>query len=165
MLLLSDGPGPEQLILGPARPWDRLAARIFATNLDRHLAEGRAPESTRILATRAQVLVAPPTRRRLARDWEQLLVAARRAPAPQSGRVPLCRERIMASEDQVQHIIECLRAPTPTSAQAVAMVSRLLSDGTGPLCNHRATGLRTALDEAMAQLDAAELREGAAPQI
>ena len=116
------------------------------------------------MATRAQVLVAPATRRRLARDWRHLLAAVQREPAGRSARVRPCRDRLLVSAPEVQQIIDYLEAPFPTSARGVATVNRLLTDGTGPLFNHRSAGLDTSLSAAMELLAPSVSREGVRPQ-
>jgi hypothetical protein len=53
---------------------------MFGATLDRQLAAGHVPESGRLLAVRAQQIVALPRRRELARHWEHLLDVAWRQP-------------------------------------------------------------------------------------
>ena len=153
-LVFADGPGWRQLAWRSCRITDRALARAFGSQLDRHLAAGRSPESARLLAARAQDLVSPVTRQELADSWEHLLDRARRAPAPTLGRMALHRDRIVAAEPEVREIAACLRTPLPVAAAGVAAASVLLTDGAGPVYNRRARpGLRDALRLAIAQLD------------
>ena len=62
-LLLIDADNSQQLTARCSRGWIRLASRLLASSLDYKLAEGQSPESSRLLAARAQVLVAPASRR------------------------------------------------------------------------------------------------------
>jgi len=136
------------------RVWDRVRDRLLGASLDRQLAAGRSPESNRRLATRAQTLVSPAARQRLAQHWEHLLEAIRQPPVRCRHRVPLCSERIAEAEADVRAMIAALTAHLPTPARGVAMASLLLSDGAGPLSNrHRGTDLRAALREVTEQLD------------
>src|SRR5580692_3376720 len=81
---------PDRLVARPCRRVDRLVARLLAPTLDRRLADGCPPEGDRLLATRAQVLVADDNRRAVAANWERLLWAARH-PAGHHRGVTLCR--------------------------------------------------------------------------
>jgi hypothetical protein len=153
MILIADPDDPERLILRSGRRWDGFLARLRATSLDRRLAAGRSPESNRLLATRAQQLAAPETRRALAHNWERVLDRTRRTPVPRSPRLPLVRDRVIDVEGDVREMLTYLCAPLPTAARGVAMASLLLTDGTGPLFyRQRSTELRTALRQAIAQL-------------
>jgi hypothetical protein len=61
--------------------------------------------------------------------------AARLAPAAavRLARLPLNRAQITQSAVLLATLAACLAAPGPVPAQGVAMVSQLLTDGTGPL--------------------------------
>ena len=100
------------------------------------------------------MLVSPVFRRALARNWANLLRQAHRPPVMRNGRAPLNRARIVECERAVQTMLDGLLAPGPTPVPGVAMASRLLRDGTGPLYNHRRSAeLEDALGEATALLD------------
>jgi hypothetical protein len=60
-----------------------------------------------------------------------------RPPAPVPLRGPLCRGAVAAAEAEVREMIAVLNGRLPVSARGAAMASWLLSDGTGPLHNHR----------------------------
>ena len=155
-LLLIDPDDPPQLIARSVRGWDRLVSRLFASCLDRQLAEGHSPESSPFLAARAQVLVAPNTRRALARSWENLLAQARRPPTMRDPRVLCNREHILACERDIRQMLNALRSPLPSPARGTAMASWLLRDGTGPIYNGNASGdLSFTLKAAVAHLDPA----------
>src|ERR1700722_20658661 len=129
-ILIVDNPRDrEQLVVRRVRRWDRVRARLLASSLDRQLAEGRAPESTQLLATRAAQLVSIPMRRELARDFHRVLELANRAAAPRSPRVLAARESITDVEPDLREMVAKLA--TPTSARGVAMARLLLTDGTG----------------------------------
>ena len=112
VLVLADSAGSGRLVIRPAGITRRLLARLFGLSLDRRLAIGEAPESGRLLAVRAQQLVALRWRRELARNWERLLEAARR---PQRSRAQawLSRDRILAAEADVRELATQLRGPAP----------------------------------------------------
>jgi hypothetical protein len=153
-LLLLDPDDPTQLTARRNRRWDRLVARLLASALDGKLAQGASPESSRLLAARAQMLVSPVFRGVLARNWEHLVRQAHRLPVMRNVRAPLNRAGIVECERAVQRMLDGLLAPGPTPVRGVAMASRLLRDGTGPLYNHRRCAeLEDALGEAIAQLD------------
>jgi hypothetical protein len=153
VLVQTDSPGSGQLVIRPAGTTSRLLARLFGLSLDRRLAIGEAPESGRLLAVRAQQLVALRWRRELARHWEHLLEVARQP--PRSGApVWLSRDRILAAEADVRELATQLRAPLPVRAAGVAAAHVLLTDATGPLYNRRnGTALTAQLRDLSAQLD------------
>jgi hypothetical protein len=103
--------------------------------LDRRLAEGSAPESRLLLAARSQVLVSPAKRLTLAHEWSDLLAQARIAPSLRDPRVPINRECIVASEPEIRVLLEVLVESKPIHVGGVALMSTLLTDGTGPLYN------------------------------
>jgi hypothetical protein len=153
-LLVIDPGNRQQLTARRNRWWTRLGARLLASYLDRQLAQGRPPEETRLLGARAQVLVSPVMRFTLAEMWSDTLEQVRRPPVMRNPRVPMNRDSIIASGQEIQTMIEALLAPAPVSVRGPAMVSWLLSDGAGPLYDRRRSAdVADALREAIAQLD------------
>lgn len=132
----------------------RLVARLRADSLDAELAAGRAPESCPIRALRAEWLVRPATRNRLAGDWEHLLdEAAKTGPTP-AYRIPICRNRVLSSETEIRRMTELLRATVPVPASGVARASHLLSEASGPIFDRRSpVDLSDAVREAIWFLD------------
>lgn len=135
-VLLRDDQG--QLTLGRLRPWHRVLARCAPDRLDRELAAGASPESSTVLAARATQLTSMKVRRELATSLRRILTAVGE-PADvtvitaRPPRLPLARARIRRLAGPLATLATCLAAPGPVPAQAVAMVSQLLTDGTGPL--------------------------------
>jgi hypothetical protein len=130
-----------------------VGARMLGASLDNKLAEGCAPEISRLLATRSQLIVTPIMRRALADNWLALLVQAREPAGFLNPRVPLDLDRIVAAQTQIQELADALLAPMPTS-RGVAMARSLLSDGSGPIYNSAcSTDLGLALREVIAWLD------------
>jgi len=153
-LLVFNPDNSEHLVPRCNRACARILARLLASSLDRQLAQGRAPESSFLLASRAQVLVSPVMRFALAQSWNNILVQSRTRPAVRNPRVPLNRAGIMAHESDICEMVNALTDPAPTPARGMAMASTLLSDGTGPLYDgRRSTALGVALREAILQLD------------
>ena len=138
-VLLDDDQG--RLRLRRLRPWHRTLARFLAARLDRELADGTGPEASASLAARAIRLTSMEFRRGLATSVERILVAAGQPPAVPASqavaahppRVPLRRARISQSAALLAELAAQLAEPGPVPVQGVAMVSRLLADGTGPL--------------------------------
>jgi hypothetical protein len=138
----------------PDRRRDALLARLLAPSLDRKLAAGRSPESHPLLAIRAQALVAPDMRRTLARTLAEVVKKGSRSRQTGVGRIPLCRDRIIAAESDLREMIAYLSAPFPLPARGVAMVTSLLRDGLGPLYNPNcAADLGLVVREAVAALN------------
>lgn len=143
-VLLDDDLG--RLTVGRVSPWHRLLARVLAVRLDRQLAGGARPEESAILATRAMVLTSAGHRRALAASLRRMLAAsvapparprpmtaAHSAGAASRPHVPLRRDRIAKSAPGLAGLASCLTAPRPVPARGVALVSQLLTDGSGPL--------------------------------
>ncbi len=76
------------------------------------------------------------------------MLAARRP------RVPICRDRVRESAEELEDLIRRLLAHGPVAARGVALASALLRDGSGPLY-HRANpdDLRARVREAVTALD------------
>ena len=135
------------LALRRLRPWHRLLASCQAGRLDRELAEGASPEASAALAARAMRLTSTGFRSGLAASLRRIVVAtgeptpvrSAQVAAPKSSgaarppRVPLSRARISQSARLLAELAGRLAAPGPVPVRGVAMVTRLLSDGTGPL--------------------------------
>jgi hypothetical protein len=137
------------------RFWDRWLARAYAPSLDSQLAAGWPPETSRLLAIRAQELTSPAGRGELVRGWGYVLSRARGPAVPRTPRAPLCRDRIAAAEGDVRTMLAVLACPLPISARGAAMASVLLGDGTGPLHNQHCTrDLATAVRDATRELKA-----------
>jgi hypothetical protein len=147
--------GPDRWELVRSRIRDRLLAHWRALDLDEQLAAGRSPGTDRVRAVRAGMLIAPAHRRRLAASWADLLArttgpAARRLPVG----VPLQRARIDAAREDIQRLVDALRAAGPASARGVALATLLLTDGTGPVYQRASpVDLPAALQAAVRHLD------------
>jgi hypothetical protein len=151
-----NGVNGEPLAMRPSRVADRLRARLLGASLDRRLAAGCPPESSPLLAARAQHIVALRSRRRLARNWENLLRTARRGPGAHHMAVSVCGKHIAAAEPRVRELVRLVTAPLPVTARGVALAAAPLTDATGPVYNPRSrVSLADALDAAIAQLDPA----------
>lgn len=157
-LLLVDTAESPQLSVRPNRRWIRLATRLLVSSLDRKLAQGRSPESSWLLAARAQTIVTPVSRRALADSWGNLLMHARRPPGMRNPRVQCNRAHILACEHDIRELQRALVAPLPSPARGMAMASWLLRDGSGPIYNRRLSeDLGNAIGLAIAQLNPAVL--------
>jgi len=147
----------DLLAMRPSRVADRLRARLLGASLDRRLAAGCPPESSPLLAARAQHIVALRSRRRLARNWENLLRTARgEQGAAHHMAVSVCGKHIIAAEPRVRELVRLVTAPLPVAARGVAMATAPLTDATGPVYNPRSpVSLADVLDAAIAELDPA----------
>jgi hypothetical protein len=149
ILLLGDPPVPQTACLT-----DRLQARLRGAALDAALAGGCPPESSRLLAARAALLVAPGKRRAVAASWEHLVRVARRLePSPRAA-VPVRADQVIAAEPAIDELVRLLRAGLPVPARGVAMARLPLTDPTSPVYARRAPGALTeAVRAAADQLD------------
>jgi hypothetical protein len=110
-----------------------MSARWAAARLDRELADGTSPETSASLAARAMELTSMKFRLDLATSVQRILRAAGEPHAASPARIPVARARISQSAAPLTQLAGYLAAPGPLPVQGVAMVSRLLADGTGPL--------------------------------
>ena len=133
---------------------DRLWARLHASELDRQLCRGVAPETGVRLALRAEVLVRPQVRNDLARRIEGVLSVADQPGRAATSSASVCRERVRAAQRELRLLRARLLATGPVSPQGVALVKTLLTDGTGPLYQQTCQGdLASMVREAVATMD------------
>ena len=138
-VLLRDARG--RLILRRPWPWHRVLARCAAARPDRQRAAGASPDSSASLAARATQPPSMKLRRDPATSVQRILAAAggppavlpSRAAAAPPPRPPPSRAQISQPAGPPARLAGYLAAPGPVPVQAVAMVSQLLADGTGPL--------------------------------
>jgi hypothetical protein len=138
------------------RPALALRARVFASrrSLDEALADGASPLWTPDLALRARQLVSRSSRQQLATSLEQLVKEATRSVPPRAVAVPLPRREIVEAQTSLFSIAARLRDERPVYARGMALLSRLLSDGSGPAYNPHGEGsLRHAVGAIAAALD------------
>ena len=126
------------LSLLPGGGWCRrahlaLIARWRAGELDRQLAEGASPSASALLAIRCRRLTG---RRYRARVAEGLARRVRDAEATRRGfsaAIRPDRREVVAARTVLATLDRRLRAPEPVSAQGVAMLESLLTDGVSSL--------------------------------
>jgi len=133
----------------------RVAAHLSGERLDRALAAGDPPESSVLLAWRAQELTATSTRQVLASSVRRILHAAAEPPPRWHAYGPVARwDHIGAVRRELEQLVVQLLAPAPVSARGVAQVRLLLTDGTGPLYRPRSgSQLRRSVLAAVAALE------------
>ncbi len=75
----------------------------------------------------------------LVEDWNHLLDLCRRPAVPRTPHVPLCRDRILAAEPDIQAMLATLSERHAAPGPGIAIARRLLRDGTGPLYNRHSS--------------------------
>jgi hypothetical protein len=110
----------------------RLVAWLRRRQLDAALAEGANPLESPALELRARQLGELASRRCLAVAIDRALDLARRPPR-RSGAVQPCE--LAGAERELERIAIRLRSSRPIGERGAAIVSELLTDGTGPLYN------------------------------
>jgi hypothetical protein len=108
----------------------RLAARLRRSALDEELIRGADPAETRQLAARAAQLTSRKMRIRIANGLDRLVRVADEPPRQRI--VQPRRAAVAASAGELRELSGLLRADAPVYVQGVAMVHKLLIDGTGP---------------------------------
>ena len=130
--------------------------RLNPARLDSDLAAGRSPEISSRHAARARRLVSPRMRDALASNWEHLLSIAHAPSGGLSHRAPIQRERVHRAEPEIRELIAALRVTGPIPARGVAIATRLLTDGRGPVYNPEGSeNLTAAIAVALEHLDPA----------
>jgi len=126
-LSLRSGAGPCRRI--------RLAliARWRAPELDRQLAEGASPSVSVLLAIRARRLVSPRYRARVAAGLARAVRDAEATTRGFSAAIRPDRREVIAARTVLQTLDRRLRAAEPVSAQGIAMLESLLTDGCSAL--------------------------------
>jgi hypothetical protein len=114
------------------RARDVWGARLRASRLDRRLGAGEPPESSALLALRAQMLVRPAACRELARTLLRVLALAS-GPSHATAMVRVSRHRVRAAAPELHALVDRLLADGPVSAYGVARLRTLLADGSGPV--------------------------------
>jgi hypothetical protein len=110
----------------------RIVVWLRRRQLDAALAAGANPLESPALALRARQLGEPARRRCVAMAIERALDLARRRPR-RSGAIPPCD--LADAERDLERIAIRLRSSRPIRERGAAIVSELLTDGTGPLYN------------------------------
>jgi hypothetical protein len=133
-----------------------LRARVFLSrgSLDEELAGGASPLRTATLAVRARQLVSHRSRQQMAIRLERFVEDAERAACPRADAVPLPRREVLQAQTLLLSMAACLRAERPVYARGMALLSRLLRDGSGPASRpHAPEHLRHAVRVAAEALD------------
>src|SRR5689334_8700415 len=109
----------------------RVLARLGARSLDRRLIAGADPAGSTLLAARACRLTSYAHREGLADSLGRLLQNA----AHPDHRVAVMpnRRAIERQADELRSYARLLRSGSPLYARGIAMLGRLLADGTGPV--------------------------------
>jgi hypothetical protein len=114
------------------RPVDRFLSWSRGATLDGQLADGVDPESNVGLAVRAQLLVRPSQRRRLARGLRRVLTTAQASPGVRT-RAPVQVGTVSLARADLETLADRLLQPGPVNVRGVARTKVLLGDGSGPL--------------------------------
>jgi hypothetical protein len=113
----------------------RVVARLRHDTLDQALIAGADPAATQQLAARAARLTSRSMRREVARGLERLVVGEREA--LKRWQVRPFTGTAAANAPELYALADRLRGPGPLYARGIAMLSRLLTDGTGPAYTDR----------------------------
>lgn len=133
----------------------RVRVRWNAAELDAALADGADPAASKSLALRAQQLVDPKHRARIARSIERLLELTERGGMLQLSvsRAPFQPDRVEDIRQQLMGVAERLEAVDSPPIKGVAMANLLVEDGSEALYAHEpADPLRPAVEGVLAAL-------------
>ncbi|MGV9801267.1 hypothetical protein ACWDTP_24800 [Mycobacterium sp. NPDC003449] len=111
----------------------RLVARTRAGRLDAMLAVGAPTPPGSPIAARAARLTSARERVAIARALHRALSDATDERMLLNSRIPLHRKNIASAEPVMEAIMLRLHSPQPVTARGMARLSRVLSDGLGPL--------------------------------
>jgi hypothetical protein len=135
--------------IGPGR-LARLAARARSGSLDRELIAGADIAGSEQLEARAARLTTPSTRAMIAAGLEALIGAAQ---GPKRRWCAVGRgDHLLANREEIVALAMLLRGEVLLHARGIAILSELLSDGTGPAYHGAGEELACRLDEARAAM-------------
>jgi hypothetical protein len=134
----------------------RLLARAHARRLDEALIGAADPSRSPQLAARAAALTGRRSRAAIADGLERLLQAAEGRRQRQTGVLPRAGH-VLANGDMLHELAGELRGTAPLYARGIAIVNRLLTDGTGPVYLGDSESLAHRLGEARAAMRGAEI--------
>jgi hypothetical protein len=110
-----------------------LIAGWHACELDRQLAAGVSPGASALLTTRGERLTSRRYRARIAAGLARVVRDAEAATRGFTAAVRPDRREVIAARTVITTLDRRLRAAEPVSAQGVAMLESLLTDGMSPL--------------------------------
>jgi hypothetical protein len=116
--------------------WLALKTRLLVARqrVDADLAAGVDPNATPVLRLRAEEIIRPRYRRRLALSLLRVANEASVRPKPRlSAAVPLQRAQLAESRETLAFVVEVLLFAERVDPRGVAMVRELLADGGSPL--------------------------------
>jgi hypothetical protein len=114
----------------------RLRVALRRAALTERLSEGADPATSAEYALRARQLVAARERRTLARTIQRALEEASRPRMTFVGVSPLRRREVLIAQAPLRAMIERLRDDRPVAAEGMALIERIVTDGTwSPLYN------------------------------
>jgi hypothetical protein len=128
---------------------EQLSAWLHGGALDRALIDGERPEAGVALTLHARRLIAPRTRRRIARTLRGMVQTTRRPPAPPARPPGL---QVLRAAPELLALADRLESTGAVEARGVALARELLRDGRGPLYADRG-GLAAAAAAAASALD------------
>lgn len=112
-----------------------IGARLRSNSLDRAIAAGQDPARTAQLAARAEHLQTRTVRARLADTLDRLARSDRERSMRR--RVLPSTAAVRANSQELHALAALLRGSSPVRARGVAMLRRLVTDGTGPVYTDR----------------------------
>jgi hypothetical protein len=111
----------------------RVRALVHSRALDRQLAGGADPGTSRELARRAQKITSRSYRRMLANSLDAAVSHAEGRQPRFSAVPPMATREIRASRAALLELARSLRSDGAVSAEGVALAQDLVTDGSGPL--------------------------------
>jgi hypothetical protein len=118
---------------------DRLRVRWACADLDRRLAEGADSSGDPILTLRAERLLTPAARARVAAGLERVVATAQKPSTPFSAAVPIRRGAVRGARHELMALAGDLRHLRSVRARGVAMAERLVTDPCSPLYTARSS--------------------------
>ena len=126
-------------------PIARLAAYLRARAVDRELIAGRGEHSSAMVRARARRLNSRRHRESLAESIDRLIAAA--GVRPSRVRIAPSGDAVLANASSLRALSSRLRAAPPITPRALASLTGLLTDGTGPVFQGDARALAAKLED------------------
>jgi hypothetical protein len=132
----------------------RIRARLRRGKLEEALAGGVEPWASSALLVRAAELTSPAMRHKLAGSIDALIALAEHGRLISSS-VPIPRRAVLAERHALEDLATRLRDPAPVGVAGLALLARLLWQGSGPFYDGGQEAIRDAVARCSDRLEPA----------
>lgn len=154
---------PRRHASGPDAHGSRTWVWLHQFDLDRKLANGDDPSSSRALQVRAHELLSPRFRAELIAELDCAVAKAEHPPHWHSARLPVRAPQVKAARVDLDALRQALNNQYTTSVRGLALAACLINDPTGPLYHSHPDTITELAQSAVQYMTALDPRPAAAP--